>query len=364
MLYSSGDAWRDQRKFSLSVLRDFGVGKRSFENQISTESGYLLDEIRAFNGQPFDPCDVITYAVSNVINMLTFGERFEYSDPEFRRLLYLLDRRMDNAGKELLVMFMPFLLRLPFGPGQEVKTVIGEIQQRLSDIVDEHRNTHDPENIRDFIDAYLCEIDRRENGLEGDEGRTISHFNSQNLVQTVEDLFLGGTQTTTTTLRWAMLYLVAFPSVQDKIHDELDRVVGIDRLPKMSDKPNLPYVVATINEIQRYACITYILGLRATYVEASIGGYRIPARTALVQNIWSVSRDESVWEDPLEFRPERFLDEDGSVIKREEQLAFGAGKKPCEIDRLFMLFSNNNNQALRFSLRLLHHLTLCFVRLL
>ena len=319
MLYSSGDAWRDQRKFSLSVLRGFGVGKKSFETLISTEAGYWLDEIHALKGTPFDPSDLITGAVSNVINSLTFGKRFEYSDPEFKRLQYLVDKRMENSGKEFLAMSMPFLLRLPFGPGYDVKTTILEIRRRLTDIVEEHRATYDSENLRDFIDAYLSEIHKSEE--RGDE----SHFNINNLVQTVEDLFLGGTQTTTTTLRWALLYLIAFPSVQENIQQELDNVCGRNRLPLLSDKPQLPYLIATIHEIQRYACILYMLGVRATYVETTVGEYTIPPRTVLLQNIWSVSRDPSIWKDPAVFSPERFLDGDNHVIKREEQLVFGAG---------------------------------------
>ncbi|XP_072014690.1 cytochrome P450 2J4-like [Amphiura filiformis] len=326
VLYSSGDAWRDQRRFSLSVLRGFGVGKKSFESHIATEADYLIEEIHSFKETPFDPSSIIPGAVSNVINTLTFGRRFEYSDLELKKLIDLINQRMENSGKEFLVLSAPFLLQLPFGPGHAVKTTIAEIRQRIGDIVEEHKSTYDPENHRDFIDAYLGEVYKDDD----DETKSI-HFTNKNLVQMVEDLFVGGTQTTTTTLSWALLYLVAFPSIQEKIQQEIDDTCGRNRFPTMSDKRQLPYLLATIHELQRHTCILYILGVRMTYeVETTIGGYAIPSRTVLLQNIWSVSKDPSVWgEDVLEFKPERFLDEDNHVIKRDEHLIFGAGRRSC-----------------------------------
>ena len=85
IIYSTGEHWRVHRRFSLTVLRSFGVGKRSFEDQIATESQCMMNEIQSFRGKPFDPTHLFCNAVSNVICSVVFAKRFEYGDAEFAR---------------------------------------------------------------------------------------------------------------------------------------------------------------------------------------------------------------------------------------------------------------------------------------
>ncbi|XP_072039152.1 cytochrome P450 2J4-like [Amphiura filiformis] len=323
---ASGDAWKEHRRFSLTVLKSFGVGKRSFEDQIATESECLIHEIAAGNGKPFNPTNLFCNAVSNVICSVVFGKRYEYHDREFMNLLHLLEDSLSHINVTRLLMMMPFLIKIPFFPKGRLPFLL-QIRLILKDIVNLHRDTYDKENMRDFIDVYLKDLQmKKEQGIE-------THLSDDELVAVVHDLFLGGTETTSSTLRWALLYMLEYPDVQKRVQKEIDSAVGRDRLPNLSDKPSLPYTEAVMHEIQRFACIVRVSG-RFTRSDVEFRGYTIPKGTIITSNLYSVTRDPSVFDEPDVFNPERFLDEEGQVKKIPGQPIFGAGKRVCPGEQL------------------------------
>ena len=150
-------------------------------------------------------------------------------------------------------------------------------------------------------------------------------MNDIELIQVVNDFFLAGTETTSTTLRWALLYMMKYADVQERVQEEIDAVVGRDRLPQISDKPKLPYTEAVIHEIQRHGSIVFVSGIRYTRVDAEFRGYVIPKGTIILTNLRTATRDPTVWDDPEVFNPERFLDDEGRVKKMKEGMVFGSG---------------------------------------
>ncbi|XP_072039543.1 cytochrome P450 2C11-like [Amphiura filiformis] len=248
-----------------AVLRSFGVGKRSFEDQIqiATESEYLMKEISSVQGKPFDPTHLLSNAVSNIICSVVFEKRFEYDDPEFRQWLHSFDEIVDNPAFNVFIVAAPrlvaYLTMIPFFPKGAMQAVLS-IRRKIQEIVNKHRETFDSENMRDYIDVYLNDMQvKKEKGLH-------THFSDVELLAVVKDFFGAGTETTSTTLRWALLYMLKYPDVQKRVHEEIDSVVGRDRLPKLSDKTNLPYTVAVIEEIQRFLA-SYFCLFRDTLVK-------------------------------------------------------------------------------------------------
>ena len=93
-----------------------------------------------------------------------------------------------------------------------------------------------------------------ETGNTTDEKSSFfGQLGQDNLKVTLFDLFTAGSETTSTTLTWAALYMVRYPEVQAKVQAELDNVIGVNRSPSMTDKPNLPYTEAVIMEVQRHS---------------------------------------------------------------------------------------------------------------
>uniref|UniRef100_A0A8B9SDY0 Uncharacterized protein n=1 Tax=Apteryx owenii TaxID=8824 RepID=A0A8B9SDY0_APTOW len=174
------------------------------------------------------------------------------------------------------------------------------------------------------------------------------------MVQSIFDLLLGGSETTATTLRWALLYMVAYPDVQEKVQQELDTMLGSSPVIWYEDWKRLPYTHAVIHEILHFCSIILIALPRETVRDTTLLGYPVPKGSIVIANIYSVLTDPEYWEKPLEFDPGHFLDEEGNFFSREAFLPFSAGICICLGEQLarmelFILFCSLL-QAFRFTL--------------
>lgn len=205
-----GPVWRQQRKFSHATLRHFGLGKLSLEPRIIQESQYVREEMGRQGGAAFCPFPLVNSAVSNIICSLCFGQRFPNTDSEFRRMLQLMTRSLEIClnTQLLLVNICSWLYYLPFGPFKELRQIERDITAFLKRIIQDHRASLDAEHPRDFIDMYLVQMEeeRRKGGA--------SSFDEEYLFYIVGDLFFAGTDTTTNSLLWCLLYMSLNPDVQ------------------------------------------------------------------------------------------------------------------------------------------------------
>ncbi|XP_035685840.1 cytochrome P450 2J6-like [Branchiostoma floridae] len=202
-----GSHWKHQRKFALMTLRDFGFGKRSLEGKITEECNALVQEILSHNGQPFDLKIMMQNAVSNIICSIVFGGRFEYGDPDFLRLIRLLNSVVEAKPSfmDRLEMIHPVFRCLRFigtSKNDKMTRMFQTLQQFYREQIEKHRVTFDPNDIRDFIDAFLLEQQR------APEEQAWEHFTDKQLQEVLMDLFVAGTETTATTTRWALLYMM------------------------------------------------------------------------------------------------------------------------------------------------------------
>ncbi|TRY67985.1 hypothetical protein DNTS_035548 [Danionella cerebrum] len=320
VLATFGHSWRQQRRFALHTLRNFGLGKKSVEERVSEESTYLVPEMLKSEGKPFDPQHAVQNAVSNIICSIVFGDRFDYDDERFAYLLEIVKENMTQAGSLVGQVFnlIPIIKHFP-GPHQKLYQNAEEFKAFIRESVKEHRETLDPESLRDYIDAYIMEIEKQ----KSDEDST---FHEQNMVMSVADLFLAGSDTTATTIRWGLIYLTQNPDVQERCHEEIVRVLGYDRLPSMDDRDQLPYTYATVHEIQRCGNIVPCGVPHQTTETAKLHGYDIPKGTEVLINLTDIFTNEKHWKYPKTFNPENFLDENGHFFKPEAFLPFSLGK--------------------------------------
>ncbi|XP_071983271.1 cytochrome P450 2D15-like [Engystomops pustulosus] len=323
-----GRAWQEQRRFSLTTLRDFGMGKKSLEARVSEEAEFLCNEFQSQKGKSFDPHFIVNTAVSNIISSIVFGDRFEYNNEKFNKLLRVFEDALKAESGFLaqVVTAIPCLRHIP-GLPQKVFQPQVHMVSYVSDMISEQRNTWDPGFTRHFIDAFLLEMEKAKDDKD-------SSFNEKNLVFTTIDLFTAGIETTTTTLRWALLFMLLYPEVQMNIHREIDEVIGRNRKPTMADVLSMPYTNAVIHEVQRCGDILPEAAHHMTYRDTEIGGYFIPKGTIVVTNLSSVLKDDREWTKPFEFYPEHFLDTDGKFMKREAFIPFSAGRRACPGEQL------------------------------
>ncbi|NXX42216.1 CP2DE protein, partial [Tricholaema leucomelas] len=317
-----GHMWKEQRRFTLTTLRNFGMGKKTLEERVAEEARFLCSALNAEEGRPFILRFAVNSAVCNVICTVVFGERLDYNDEMFKKLLQVFENSLNEETGFLaqLLNVVPVLLRIP----GVTKKLFGA-QKAFMDYIDmliaKHMETWDPDNTRDFTDVFLKEMkgkDAEENGFSYDNLRLVT-----------ADLFGAGSETTSTTLRWAVLYMLLHPEIQSKVQDEIDKVIGRDRQPTMADQVNMPYTNAVIHEVQRFGDIVPVGLPHMTYRDTELQGFFIPKGTTIITNLSSVLKDGTVWEKPNEFYPEHFLDANGQFVKREAFLPFSAGRRVC-----------------------------------
>ncbi|KAK8744995.1 hypothetical protein OTU49_000394 [Cherax quadricarinatus] len=130
-----------------------------------------------------------------------------------------------------------------------------------------------------------------------------------------------------------------------KMQQELDSVVGNVRLPSMNDRTKLVYTDATQTEVFRYRGSAPLTVPHKALRDTKLQGFRIQAGTVVLNNLYSVHMDPGYWGDPETFRPERFINHDGSFRKDERVIPFGKGRRSCLGESLarmttFLLFSS------------------------
>uniref|UniRef100_A0A7N8X4V2 Cytochrome P450 2J2-like n=1 Tax=Mastacembelus armatus TaxID=205130 RepID=A0A7N8X4V2_9TELE len=319
LVFTNGHIWKQQRRFTLFTLKSLGVGKKSLESPILTEFIYMSNEIANQKGKPFSPILIIRNGVSNIICSLVFGHRFEYGNEKFVLHLFC------SSGNILW-------------PHQTLKKIYGEVINFVKTEIKKHKEDWDPSEPRNFIDCYLKEIHRV-------NGEVDTDFHEDNLVMCSFDLFGAGTETTSTTLLWALLYMATYTEIQEKVQAEIDAVLGQSRQPSMEDRANLPYTDAVIHEVQRMGNIAPLSVPHVTNRELQLEGYTIPKGVTVIPNLTSVLFDKKEWETPDTFNPRHFLNEEGKFVKPAAFIPFSAGKRVCLGENLarmelFLLFTS------------------------
>ncbi|XP_040921000.1 cytochrome P450 2K1-like [Toxotes jaculatrix] len=324
VLWSNGDSWKEMRRFALTNLRDFGMGKKACEDKIIEECDYLTEVFKKFKGEAFDTSQPMNYAVSNIICSIVYGSRFEYNDPKFTSMVDQTNRRIQLVGSPSIQMYnlYPWISKW-VGDRREIQKISAFIRKENFALFSHLKETLNPQMCRGFVDAFLV----RKQNLE-ESGITNSHFHSENLLVSVQNLFTAGTDTTATTLRWGLLLMAKYPEIQDQVQEELSQVLG-SRQVQVEDRKNLPFTDAVIHETQRLANIVPMAVPHRTSQDVTFQGYVIKKGTTVYPLLTSVLYDESEWERPHTFYPAHFLDKDGRFVKRDAFMPFSAGRRVC-----------------------------------
>ncbi|XP_043090081.1 cytochrome P450 2K1-like [Puntigrus tetrazona] len=348
IIFSNGENWKEMRRFALSNLRDLGMGKRGSEEKIIEEIQYLKGEFDKFEGKPFDTTQPVNYAVSNIISSIVYGSRFEYTDPQFTEMVDRANENVHVAGSTSIMLYNIFPWLGPILKNKRIiENNIVQSRQHMMKLINgllESLNTHDR---RGFVDSFLIRKQSEEKS-----GKKDLYFHQDNLKMCVTDLFVAGTDTTGTTLRWGLMLMAKYPHIQDGVQEEIDRVIG-GRQPVVEDRKKLPYTDAVIHETQRLANIVPLSLPHITTCDVTFNGYFIKKGTTVIPLLTSVLKDPNEWEKPNSYYPEHFLDEKGQFVKRDAFMPFSAGRRMCLGESLarmeLFLFFTSLLQSYRFT---------------
>ena len=156
--------------------------------------------------------------------------RYALSDPRAQSIVKLITESVQVENLRFLFN-LPWVRHLfPEATGwNSQKKITKDVQDLVKDLVQEHKESYDSNDMRDFMDVYLQEIDQQQNPS------SPTDFNENALLVTAMDLFSAGSETTATTLSWAVLYMILHPKIQEKIHKEIDEVLD-GKEPSLEDK--------------------------------------------------------------------------------------------------------------------------------
>ena len=225
VLLSQGRAWREQRRFLLRNLRDFGFGKTEMEDTLLDEIDKLCSEYKTFVGKPVCLDNTLNLSIVNALWAMLVGEKLPLDDPKLQRIVKNFNTliRESRGGSRMAAMLphpkMILLFRksLMLDLFQETFNDLASMIQRQ---IEEHKLNFDGDDVRDMTDLFLKEI----GSTHDEESSFYKERGYFNMINNFIDLFLAGMETTSTSLLWTFLYLLHHPDIKEKIHQELDAV--------------------------------------------------------------------------------------------------------------------------------------------
>jgi len=329
------------RKIAHGALKAYGDGLVKLEKSVQEEVDALVKRFDLKNGEGFDPNTDFGLSVTNVICAIIFGRRYSIDHSEFQCIRHSINM-IFSFDFTAPVNYLPILTLFPNSSLDAFKRGLELKDNFLDKVLKEHKESFDPEHLRDFTDFILSELKKLE--LEDESAQHL--VDDINLQQILSDLLVAGVETTTTMLTWSTAYLARYPEVQSRIAEERKKVLG-DRMPRLSDRGSLHYFEAVIQESLRMGTVAALAIPHKTIHNTECNGYKIPAGTKVWYNVWSMHHDETKWREPYCFMPQRFLDSEGKLMRTTDQsfLPFGSGRRVCIGEalarmELFMFLSN------------------------
>ncbi|KAF4403263.1 hypothetical protein G4B88_007909 [Cannabis sativa] len=326
-----GPHWRMLRRLSMT---EFFVTSRLDASRAVREKCIermvkFIEEAGACGSDPVDVGRFFFLMAFNLIGNLMFSK--DLLDPKSKsgaEFFYHTGKVMEFAGKPNVADFIPIFRRVdPQGIRRNTQFHVEKAFEIAGGFIGERMESDDDdddEKRRDFLDVLL---EFRGNGME-----EPSKFCSRTINVIVFEMFTAGTDTTTSTLEWAMAELLHNPKTLKKVQSELRRTISNGKKLDERDVENLPYLKAVIKETLRLHPPLPFLVPHMAMDTCQMLGYYIPKHTQILVNVWAIGRDPKTWEDPLKFKPERFLEP--NMVKdykghHFDFIPFGSGRRMC-----------------------------------
>lgn len=337
-----GNYWRFLKKLCMTELLS-GKTLEHFvhirEDEIKCFMGTLLEISK--NGKPIEMRHELIRHTNNIISRMTMGKKSSGMNDEVGQLRKVVREIGELLGAFNLGDIIGFMRPLDLqGFGKRNKDTHHKMDLMMEKVLKEHEEARAKEGAgsdrkKDLFDILL-------NLIEADDGAE-SKLTRQSAKAFALDMFIAGTNGPASVLEWALAELIRNPHVFKKAREEIDSIVGKERLFKESDIPNLPYLQAVVKETLRMHPPTPIFAREATR-SCQVDGYDVPAFSKIFINAWAIGRDPNYWDNPLVFNPERFLQSDDpskSKIDVRGQyyqlLPFGSGRRSCPGSSLALL---------------------------
>ncbi|KAH9312470.1 hypothetical protein KI387_027505, partial [Taxus chinensis] len=327
-----GEYWRQMRK--LCTIELFTVKRtESFKSVREEEVSSMVRSIWLESGEGIRSVDVtnrISSLAQNIVCRMFSGRTF--SDDELNGGVGFKDMLSEMAAVAGAFVIGDYIRILEWFDLEGIRRrmrVVQKIYDGFAEkVIDEHINrrrekAEDENRVKDMVDVLL---DRAESESQSMEMKiTRVHIKA-----IIADILSAGVGTSSTTIEWAMSELLKNPHVLDKAQQEIESLVGRDRFFEEKDVTSCEYLQCIVKETFRLHPPVPLLLPHESMEVCVVDGYYIPPKTMLLVNVWAMGRDENVWEDPLQFNPERFMGKTIDVKGQDfELIPFGTGRRGC-----------------------------------
>ncbi|XP_075642297.1 geraniol 8-hydroxylase-like [Castanea sativa] len=321
-----GPEWRMLRKVCVIKMLSNTTLDSVYElrrKQVRETVGYFYRRV----GSPVNIGEQMFLTVMNVITNMMWGGTVEGEErsslgAEFKEVV---SEMTELLGKPNISDFFPGLARFDLQGIKKKMDGLAKQFDRIFDVMINQRLKIDKEggskDSKDFLQFLLKWKD------EGDSKTPMTMIHLKALLM---DMAVGGTDTTSNTIEFAMAEIMNKPEVMRKTQQELEAVVGKDNIVEESHIHKLPYLHAVMKETLRLHPALPLLVPHCPSETCTVGGYTIPKGSRIFVNVWAIQRDPSIWENPLNFDPERFLNSKWDYSGNDfNYFPFGSGRRIC-----------------------------------
>ncbi|KAK4324431.1 hypothetical protein Pmani_004929 [Petrolisthes manimaculis] len=332
IIASNDHVWLTNRRFTLKQLRDLGMGKSKLVEAVHTQTRLMLEEFKkqAAGGKPMPVPHGLNIAITNIVWQMVAGKQFAFDDPRINEFNDMTDDLVTSIGLTAAPDFLPWLKYLIPSPIlkhvfhiNDMENLRDRLLQYFREEIDHHKETLDPDNPRDLIDAYLMEMEERKDQPD-------NTFKENDLFIVILDLFFAGKETTASSLVWLIYYLATYTEAQHKMQAEVDEVLPKGTLATLQDRARLPYTEAVIHETLRVSSLSAMGVSHAASKDTMLGGYVIPKGAVINSSNITIHHSSRYWDEPHLFKPERWVDNNGKFnTKKEGFMPFSIGKRQC-----------------------------------
>ena len=321
-----GEYWRQARKITVLELLSL-KSVQSFQYVREDEVAALVNKIHdsCLKKTSVNLSEMLIATSNNIVSRCIFGQKFEEEDGK---------SKFGQLSRRVMLIFTAFCFGDFFpslgwvdvltGVIPNMKALFKELDAFFDQVVEEHKTMKSEDgqaNKRDFV-AILLKLQK--------DGMLDFELTQDDLKAILLDMFVGGSDTTSTALEWVIAELIKNPNIMKRTQEEVRSVVGNKSKIDLSDINQMDYLKCVFKETLRLHPPVPLLVPRETSASASIGGYDIPPKTRVFVNAWAIQRDPAVWERPEEFLPERFKDNPVDFRGQDfEFLPFGGGRRGC-----------------------------------
>ncbi|KAG1364231.1 cytochrome P450 93A3 [Cocos nucifera] len=324
-----GPYWKFMKKLCMSEL----LGGRTLQQLLPIRREEIQRLLQAVNKmseerKAVDMGSELIRLTNNVISRMTMSRRCSGSDGEAEEARKLVEETAELTGKFNLADYIGFCKNLDLqGFDKRLEDLRRRFDGMMERIMKEkeaaRKEMRNGDRAKDLLDILL--------DISEDETAEVK-LSRENIKAFILDIFAAGTDTSAITIEWALAELINHPTILQKAGEEIDAVIGKNRLVEESDIPDLPYLQAIVKETLRLHPTGPMI-VRESTKDCMINGYNIPANTRLYVNVWAIGRDPNHWVEPLKFRPERFMEGEQSMIDVRGQhyhlIPFGSGRRVC-----------------------------------